>query len=67
MRGVNYPTPGKSRVATKAHPQVIEAPGFQYVGDGMHSLRSNINNVPNSPGGLTFTTASLFALSGDFF
>ena len=32
----------------------------------MHPLRPNINNVPSSPDGLTLTTASLFALGGDF-
>ena len=50
----------------KAHPQVVEAPGYQYVCDGLHTLRTDINNLAGSPDGLTFTTASLFATGGDF-
>jgi hypothetical protein len=51
--------------SAKVHPQVVEAPGFQYVCDGTH-LRSDINNLASSPDGLTFTTSSLFATGGDF-
>lgn len=50
----------------KVHPQIVEAPGFQYVCDGLHPLRTDINNLASSPDGLTFTTASLFAAGGDF-
>ena len=52
--------------SAKVHPQVVESPGFQYVCDGVHTLRTDINNLASSPDGLTFTTASLFAAGGDY-
>lgn len=48
------------------HPQAVKTPCYLYVCEGMHPLQSNIDNLTSSPDGLTSTTASLFAVGGDF-